>query len=160
VSMSASNPISASCQSVPDTITLNANGKLYQPFSFNHAKHIQSIKECADCHHHTTGTLVQDPNCVRCHRNSSATAVVACKGCHSSSPFSPETLAEKAANPQRIHLDKMGLKGAMHQGCIGCHAKQSGPIGCQDCHPRTPAGNALYSAGIVAPKGSHAKKHE
>ena len=27
--------------SVPDTITLNTQSKLYEPFSFNHAEHIQ-----------------------------------------------------------------------------------------------------------------------
>lgn len=158
VSMSASNPISASCQSVPDSITLNQSGKLYQPFAFNHAKHIEQIKECADCHHHTAGTLNQDANCIRCHKNSSATSVVACKGCHSPAPFSPETLADKAAHPQRIHLDKMGLKGAMHQSCMGCHQKMGkGPVGCQDCHKRSAEGNALYSAEVVPKKGG--KKH-
>lgn len=161
LSLSASFPMAASCISAPDTITLNAGGKLFEPFSFNHAKHIQEIKECSDCHHHTTGTLVQNPKCVKCHQNSSPTAVVSCKGCHSATPFSPETLAEKSAEKQRFHLDKMGLKGAMHQGCIGCHEKQgAGPTGCQDCHQLSQAGKAFYYSGKVAVKGAHgAKKH-
>lgn len=155
LSLSASFPIAASCQSAPDTITLNASGRLFQPFAFNHAKHIQMIRECSDCHHHTTGTLVLDSNCVRCHKNSSPTAVVSCKGCHQRDPFSPDALAEKRANPQRYHQDKIGLKGAMHQGCIGCHKKQgAGPVGCQDCHQRTPAGNAFYNADKKA-TGAH-----
>jgi hypothetical protein len=157
-SMSASYPIAASCQSIPDSITLNANGKLFQPFSFNHAKHIQKIKECSDCHHHTTGTLVLDQNCVRCHKNSSATAVVACKGCHSPTPFSPETLAEKRSEQQRYHQGKMGLKGAMHQSCIGCHSRlAAGPVECQGCHKRSKAGDAFYSSGQKAQKPAHAK---
>jgi len=158
LSMSASFPMTASCLPAPDVITLNQNGTLYRPFSFNHAKHIEMIKECSDCHHHTTGTLVQDPNCVRCHANSSPTKVVSCKGCHSSQPFSPETLAEKREAKQRYHLDKMGLKGAMHQNCLGCHQKGgAGPTGCQECHPRTADGNAFYNADKPATGGSHAK---
>jgi len=160
VAMSASNPVPASCGSVPDTITLNASGKAFMPFIFNHAKHIQDIKECSDCHHHTTGTLVSDPNCVRCHANSSPTAVVSCKGCHSAAPFSPEVLAEKRDHPQRYHLDKMGLKGAMHQNCLGCHTKQAaGPVGCEDCHKRSPAGDVLFSSGAVHKPGQETKEH-
>jgi hypothetical protein len=160
VAISASHPVPASCGSVPDTITLNANGKAYLPFSFNHAKHIQDIKECSDCHHHTTGTLVTDANCVRCHANSSPTAVVSCKGCHSATPFSPEVVAEKKAHPQRYHLDKMGLKGAMHTNCLGCHKKQgAGPVGCKECHKRTKAGDALFSS-TATPKPGQEKEHE
>jgi len=159
LSISASLPMAASCMSAPDTITLNANGKLFKPFAFNHAKHIQDIKECSDCHHHTTGTLVQNPKCVKCHANSSPTAVVSCKGCHSSNPFSPEALAEKRAEKQRFHLDKMGLKGAMHQNCIGCHTKQAaGPTGCQDCHERSQAGDAFYNSDKAPAHLSH-KEH-
>jgi hypothetical protein len=158
LTMSASFPMTASCLSAPDSITLNQNGKLYKPFAFDHAKHIQMMKECADCHHHTTGTLVLDPNCVRCHANSSPTKVVSCKGCHSALPFSPETLAEKRADKKRYHVDKIGLKGAMHESCIGCHQKRSaGPTGCQECHPRTDAGDAFYNDGAYAPKPGQGK---
>ena len=157
--MSASLPAPASARTAPDSITLNTQGKLYQPFTFNHAKHIIAIKECADCHHHTTGTLVLDQNCVRCHVNSSATAVVACKGCHMENPFSPESLADKKAHPKRYPLDMMGLKGTMHQSCMGCHTKQAkGPVDCLGCHKRTKAGDALYSVEVV-PKPGQAK-HE
>lgn len=153
LSLTASYPMAASCMSVPDTIPLNENGKLYQPFQFNHAKHIQDIKECADCHHHTTGTLVQDPKCVGCHANSSPTDVVSCKGCHSKEPFSPQTLAEKHVGKARFHLDKLGIKGAMHQSCLGCHEKQgAGPVGCVECHPSTKEGDAFMYAGKVSTK--------
>ncbi|HJV35622.1 MAG TPA: cytochrome c3 family protein [Geomonas sp.] len=157
LSISASLPMTASCLSAPDVITLNQNGKLYKPFSFDHAKHIQIIKECSDCHHHTTGTLVTDPNCAKCHSNSSPTKVVSCKGCHSAKPFSPESLAAKSENKQRFHLDVMGIKGAMHENCLGCHEKKgAGPTGCQDCHPRTASGNAFYDADKKG-KAGHAK---
>lgn len=158
--ISVSYPATAQSAPVPDSITLNENGKQFKPFSFDHAKHIQLIKECADCHHHTTGTLVLNPNCVKCHQNSSPTEVVSCKGCHSSSPFSPETLAAKRADKQRYHLDKMGLKGAMHQGCIGCHSKQgAGPVGCEECHQLTTQGEAFFSTSRKGMKPAKGKGH-
>jgi len=135
---------------VPDTVTLNNQNKLYEPFKFNHAKHIQMTKECSDCHHHTTGTLVQDANCVRCHRNSSETKEVACKSCHLANPFSAASMREK--DPKTYHLDKPSLKAAMHRNCIGCHDKMKGPTGCQDCHHRTKVGDAFYNSGAFAPK--------
>ena len=147
------------CATIPDSITLNENGKLFSAFSFDHAKHIELIKECSDCHHHTTGTLVLDPNCARCHQNSSPTSVVSCRGCHSSTPFSPATLAARRAEERRYHLDKMGLKGAMHQSCIGCHSKQgTGPVGCMECHPRTTQGEAFYSSQRKGSKPARAAK--
>lgn len=139
---------------VPDTVSLNSQSKLYESFNFNHAKHIQLTKECSDCHHHTTGTLVQDANCVRCHRNSSETKEVSCKGCHRTDPFSAAAIKEK--DPKTYHLDKPSLKAAMHRNCIGCHEKMKGPIGCQDCHKRTKEGDAFYNSGAFAPKSKPA----
>jgi hypothetical protein len=141
--------------SVPDSVTLNSNNKLYEPFSFNHAKHILLTKECSYCHHHTTGTLEQDPNCVRCHRNSSETKVVSCKGCHQVDSFS--AAAFKAKDPKTYHLDKPSLKAAMHRNCITCHEKVKGPVGCQDCHKRSKEGDAFYNSGEFAPKNKPTK---
>jgi hypothetical protein len=140
---------------VPDTVTLNSQSKLYEPFSFNHAKHIQLTKECSNCHHHTTGTLDQDSNCVRCHRNSSETKVVSCRGCHQTDPFSAASL--KGKDSKTYHLDKPSLKAAMHRNCINCHEKMKGPTGCQDCHKRTKEGDAFYNSGASAPKNKPAK---
>lgn len=142
---------------IPDTITINTLEKLYDKVKFNHAKHIAAIKDCGDCHHHTTGTLMEDPNCARCHKYGNESKTVSCKGCHSVNPFSAETLAEKASNQATYHRDKPGLKGAYHQSCIGCHAKKGGPTGCLDCHGRKKEGDALYNAGEFAPKAG-AKK--
>lgn len=141
--------------SVPDKVTLNTQSKMYEPFQFDHAMHIQVTKECSDCHHHTTGTLVQDANCIRCHRNSGETKEVSCKGCHVADPFSADSL--KGKDPKTYHLDKPGIKAAMHVTCIGCHKKTSGPIGCQDCHKRTKEGDALYKSGTYTPKHKPAK---
>jgi hypothetical protein len=140
------------CQgmNIPDSISLGSLVQFYDKVQFDHAKHIKLIKDCAECHHHTTGTLVGNPNCIRCHKNSSETSVVACKGCHSAQPFSAETLSEK--NNKLYHQDKPGLKGAYHQNCMGCHTKMGGPTGCLDCHLRNKTGDALYNSGDHAPK--------
>lgn len=141
--------------SVPDAVTLNNQSKLYESFNFDHAKHIQLTKECSDCHHHTTGTLVQDPNCIRCHRNSSETKTVSCKGCHRVDPFSAAAMKEK--DPKAYHNDKPSLKAAMHRNCIECHKKTKGPVGCLDCHKRTKDGDAFYNSGTFAPKNKPGK---
>jgi hypothetical protein len=141
--------------SVPDTITLNNQSKLYEPFTFNHAKHILLTKECSLCHHHTTGTLLQDSNCIRCHRNSGETKIVSCKGCHLVDPFSAAAIKEK--DPKAYHNDKPSLKAAMHRNCIDCHEQMKGPTGCQGCHKHTKEGDALYNSGAFAPKNKPAK---
>ena len=134
---------------VPDSINLDSLVQLYEKVQFNHAGHIRLVQDCAECHHHTTGTLVEDANCVRCHKNSGATAVVACKGCHAAQTFSAAALREKDKNS--YHMDKLGLKGAYHRNCMGCHRKSGGPTGCQDCHALKQAGQAFYNAGAYAP---------
>lgn len=143
-------PAVSSAKAVPDSIKLDSLVQLYEKVDFNHTKHISIVKDCEQCHHHTTGTLVQDKNCVRCHKNSGATAVVACRGCHSIQTFSAAALREK--NKNAYHMDKLSLKGAYHQGCMGCHTKSGGPTGCQDCHALKKAGEAFYNAGENAPK--------
>ena len=142
------------CQgtNLPDVISLDSLVKLYDKVEFNHGEHIKLLKDCAGCHHHTTGNLVEDPNCVRCHKNSSETSIVACKGCHAAQPFLAEGLNKKHADNKLYHQDKPGLKGAYHLNCMGCHAKMGGPTGCRDCHAMNRTGEALYSTGSFAPK--------
>jgi hypothetical protein len=115
-------PLECRGASVPDTINLDSLGQYYEKVTFDHAKHISIVMECADCHHHTTGTLFNDRNCVRCHRNSSETKNVACKSCHVAEPFAAATLKDR--DPQMYHTDKPGLKGASHLSCVGCHEKK------------------------------------
>jgi hypothetical protein len=143
-------PTESRAKEIPDSISLGSMTQYFGKAVFNHAKHIALVKDCAVCHHHTTGTLIEDPNCVRCHRNSGATTVVACQGCHSAQPFSAEAIREKA-DKNLYHTDKPGLKGAYHMSCLGCHEKNNGPTGCEDCHLRTTAGQELFNTGKFAP---------
>ena len=146
--------------SVPDTVTMNSSGKLYEQFQFDHAKHIKVTKECSDCHHHTTGTLVEDPNCIRCHRNSGQSKDVSCRGCHTKDPFSAQGIKERDSNPHIYHLDKPGAKGALHQSCIGCHTKgKKGPVACTACHKKKKEGDAFYNSGEFTPKKKPGSGH-
>lgn len=140
---------------VPDNITLHSQSKLYEPFVFPHARHVILVKECSNCHHHTTGTLHEDPNCIKCHRNSGETKIVSCRGCHLPDPFSAVAIKEK--NRKIYHLDKPSLKAAMHRNCIDCHEKLKGPTGCRDCHLYTKEGKAFYNTGEFAPAKKPAK---
>ncbi len=155
----ASAPSICRGKNIPDSIALDSLVQLYDKVTFDHAKHIALVKDCAECHHHTTGTLVEDSNCVRCHKNSNETKIVACKGCHAAQPFSAATLREKESNRKLYHQDKPGLKGAYHQNCMGCHAKSGGPTGCKDCHPLKKVGEAFYNTGEFAPKAQGTGKH-
>ena len=142
-------PSGAGAKGLPDTIELGSMASLYEKVKFDHAGHIKLIKDCAECHHHTTGTLVHDPVCARCHKNSGATTVVACKGCHEAEPFSAAAIRGKSSTA--YHTDRLGLKGAYHQNCTGCHEREGGPTGCRDCHARRKNGDVFYRADIHSP---------
>lgn len=138
---------------IPDKVTIDSIQKYYSAVDFNHAAHINTLKDCGLCHHHTTGAQVNDPNCVRCHKNSGAQAVVSCKGCHLAEPFTPEALKQQRDHlPPLYHKDQAGLKGAYHLGCVGCHQKMGAPTGCQDCHTRNEKGDAIFHSGKFSPK--------
>jgi hypothetical protein len=133
----------------PETVEVNSLARLYGGVTFNHTKHTE-IARCAQCHHHTTGDKVTDPNCIRCHAKSGEADIVSCRECHSSNRFSKEDL-RKLENPQLYHIDKPGLKSAYHLTCVSCHQKTGGPTGCQDCHTMTEAGEKMFQTGRYAP---------
>ncbi len=88
---------------------INKEEDLYGPVRFMHRKHAGMIRDCTECHHHRPA----DPK---------AEEALRCSSCHQT-PFNPEI-------PERI-----GLKGALHRQCMGCHKKWNrGPVGCTDCH--------------------------
>lgn len=140
----------------PDSVLINTLSQYYEPVAFDHAGHVDMAGDCAGCHHHTTGAPTSDPACARCHDSARPAASVACRDCHVAQPFSAEALREKEADVGRYHTDKPGLRGAYHASCMGCHEANGGPVGCEDCHPRTDAGDALYRTGPYAPAGGTA----
>lgn len=85
----------------------------YAPVRFNHGQHAASVGDCTVCHHKRPAADVEfSPN----------PELVRCSACHQEA-FDPE------------YPERLGLKAAYHQRCIGCHEEQSrGPQVCADCH--------------------------
>ena len=135
---------------VPDTVVIDVMSKLYAPVSFNHKMHV-AYASCQECHHHTTGEIVADPNCARCHNKHDAKDVVSCSKCHVVDRFSDEYI-RTLEDPELYHIDKPGLKGAYHLNCISCHVITSGPTGCVGCHVMTEAGEKIFRTGSFAPE--------
>jgi len=126
----------------PETIRIDSLADLYEPVVFSHKRH-ERLAPCKDCHHHTTGRQDMDPNCVRCHAYSPASATVSCKGCHARELFSPEQVRE-AGNANIYHIDKPSLKGAYHLACVPCHVAKDAPSSCVGCHAMTDKGKAFF----------------
>lgn len=141
---------------VPDTVQLNSLSQLYSGVEFDHAMHASLADGCATCHHHTTGSAPLKQECTHCHAAGQASAKIACGACHGKETFSAQYLREKDLDGPRYHTDKLALKGAYHQSCMGCHQDMGGPTGCQDCHSRNETGDAFYHAGNFAPSGGKA----
>jgi hypothetical protein len=81
----------------------------YGPVRFMHAKHAGTVKDCALCHHYRPV-------------DEAASETTRCSACHQE-PF------------QKDHPERLGLKAAYHQQCMGCHKEMDkGPIDCAGCH--------------------------
>jgi len=135
----------------PDSVEIDSLKNLYTAVQFDHAAHLD-MAECADCHHHTTGSGPAAPTCARCHDGTEETDSVSCSDCHAAEPFIHENLI-KLENPEIFHVDKPGLKGAYHINCLGCHQEVDGPTGCQDCHQMTELGQKRFNTGKYSPAG-------
>jgi len=126
----------------PKSVTLDYLQELYKAVSFDHEIH-SGMYGCSSCHHHTAGTGTQNEACKKCHLLSRASADVSCSGCHHfKKPFA---LPTRDHTEDIYHIDKPGLKGALHLQCLGCHRSDGGPTGCQECHDFTPAGRRRFA---------------
>jgi len=142
----------------PDVVEIDSISELYEGVTFDHQMHM-SIGECAECHHHTTGTAASSDYCVKCHAGGEESESVACKDCHSADPLSPANLHQSKPGYQ-YHDDKPSLKAAYHLNCLGCHQEMGAPTGCEDCHAKTEAGEKFYHSGEFAPEESaHSSAH-
>jgi len=138
----------AQADDLPDLVSLDTLVKYFDGVEFDHTMHTELGEDCSACHHHATGTGTTDDRCVRCHANSAAVAIVGCRDCHATESFSAEHINLVALDVYQYHIDKPGLKAAYHWNCVGCHEQMGGPTACQDCHAKTPAGDALYRADL------------
>jgi len=81
----------------------------FGPVRFAHKRHAALIKDCTKCHHFRP----KDKNALETTR---------CSACHQDS-F------------RKDHPERIGLKAAYHQQCMGCHKTEGkGPTGCRECH--------------------------
>lgn len=93
---------------------VNTYKDMFAPVRFMHSKHAASLNgNCAACHHYRPKDLDKPE-------------IVACRSCHKD-PFNPD------------YPERLGLKAAYHQQCMGCHKKmQKGPVDCLSCHRYNP----------------------
>jgi octaheme c-type cytochrome (tetrathionate reductase family) len=129
---------------VLNSAVLNAKIDYYEPVKFTHRTHdVNSDSNCAICHHRFASgpedrvgqdmTKMHDEievritgaSCLSCHADLTEKKFQKCSQCHSAS--------NEADFPARI-----GLKGAYHRQCIGCHQNQpataKAPTDCASCH--------------------------
>jgi octaheme c-type cytochrome (tetrathionate reductase family) len=138
-----------------DSAVLRAQSDDYEPVAFSHRIHDELVGgDCGVCHHRyvsspedRVGTDIREIHasmdvklggpCSACHDNMADRPPQSCMHCHG--------LPNEADDPSRI-----GLKGAYHRQCIGCHERQpkptTAPTDCAGCHhPWTPNHGALVS---------------
>ena len=135
----------------PDEVELDVLADLYEPVIFDHALHIEVAEDCSTCHHHTTGTAPVSSYCLKCHQGEDEMDVVACRDCHRNPADSGQSDSGMATEFV-FHDDQPNLKAAYHLNCLGCHREVGGPVGCEDCHAKTEAGDEFYHSGKFAPK--------
>jgi len=154
------NAITMDASDAPDEVEIDALSHLYEKITFAHKIHTDMLSDnCALCHHHTTGKVLEKSSCVKCHKNSSEATTVSCKDCHPKNRFEAQYLKEVSADLTRYHTDKPGLKAAYHLKCMGCHKTMGAPTGCQDCHKKNDAGESFFYSGKYAPKHTSKKSH-
>jgi len=138
-----------------DSQLLNSKSDDYEPVGFSHRIHDELVGgDCGVCHHryatsendrvgedikelHASNDVKLGGPCSSCHDNMEQNAPQSCSRCHG--------LPDEPDDPARI-----GLKGAYHRQCIGCHERQlkpaSAPTACAACHhPWTPDHSTLVT---------------
>jgi hypothetical protein len=90
----------------PDKVKLDKLENLYKPTDFDHKAHVDVAEKCETCHHKKDESESQ-----------------ACSGCHKI-PFDLKAL----------HV--VGLKGALHEQCMGCHKENDVADTCTSCHEK------------------------
>ncbi|MBP1778141.1 MAG: nrfD3, partial [candidate division NC10 bacterium] len=131
-----------------DSDYLNSRSEDYEPVPFAHRIHDElSGGDCGVCHHryamseddrvgedikslHASIEIQLGGPCAACHDDMASNPPQACGRCHAG--------PNESDDPARL-----GLKGAYHRQCIGCHERQlqpaPAPTECSSCHhPWTP----------------------
>jgi octaheme c-type cytochrome (tetrathionate reductase family) len=138
-----------------DSALLKTKADDYEPVGFSHRIHDELTGgDCGVCHHryssdekdrvgtdlktlHNAMEIKLGGPCSSCHNDMAANPPQSCNRCHGL-PNEPDDAT------------RIGLKGAYHRQCIGCHERQlkpaSAPTECAACHhPWTPDHTILVS---------------
>lgn len=142
---------------------LNSRSDYYEPVRFSHRSHDTFVNgNCVACHHRYS----DDPedrlgmDFKEMHKDIEIRIGGACSACHddlADKEFSKcgvcHVYSNEADYPARI-----GLKGAYHRQCIGCHEQQpataNAPTDCKSCHhPLIPDHSELlkFASGTAVP---------
>ncbi len=134
---------------------LNTRTDYYAPVRFSHRSHDNYVGgNCAVCHHrysddssdrvgegfkemHASIEIRMGGACLTCHEDLNDKEFQKCGHCH-------------VASNEPDYPARIGLKGAYHRQCIGCHQEQAAsvyaPIDCISCHhPVTPEHGELVT---------------
>jgi octaheme c-type cytochrome (tetrathionate reductase family) len=142
-----------------DNEVLAAATDFYEPVRFTHLAHdVATGGDCGVCHHrfswdpedrvgedlgelHELFDVELGGPCAACHEMEEI-SIQSCSSCH----WGPN----EADDPSRL-----GLKGAYHRQCIGCHEEQASgvvaPTDCRSCHKR----NIPDHAGLIEFAATH-----
>ena len=149
---------------VLNSAVLNERIDYYEPVRFTHRTHdVNTDSNCSICHHRfamgpddrvgedvnkiheSIEIRIAGASCTSCHQDLNEKKFQKCSQCHSAS--------NESDFPARI-----GLKGAYHRQCIGCHQVQpktaNAPTDCASCHhPLVPDHKPLVNvqAGLARP---------
>lgn len=135
---------SMDAEDAPESVTIDYLQELYEAVSFDHRLHTD-MYDCRSCHHHTTGTGTESTTCKKCHAASAGSDDVSCSGCHESKKSFPPITGNQKKVAAVYHIDKPGLKGALHLQCLSCHRAEDGPTDCEGCHTLTPEGRKRFA---------------
>lgn len=131
---------------------LNSRSDYFEPVRFSHRTHdVNTGGDCSVCHHRVASgkddRVGEDIKTM--HLNGDVRIGGACSSCHDMTKKAPTACGQCHGSPNEPDSPaRIGLKGAYHRQCIGCHATQpagaNAPTDCNSCHhPLTPDHSSL-----------------
>ncbi|MCU0304759.1 MAG: hypothetical protein MUC56_11950 [Thermoanaerobaculales bacterium] len=127
---------------VPDRLSIDALANLHPAVELDHAVHAEIAGDCASCHHRPFG---EPAACASCHDEPVVPSafvheqhweIESCTGCHDRGATTDlRCVSCHPVEPDPERLEVIGLKGAYHGLCLGCHETAGPEASCAPCHP-------------------------